>query len=140
MKLQIVRPSSSYQLAVPSNVCEQADNGVSSFWVDGEPLLLQLSSYLRDRGKQLPAKDRMKERIAKHTQTWRAWNIELHPDLSVDQASAEFVDSNGVLWVHTYLVWPHLTIYATVSGPDRVVANPDNWALQGLKSVRLTTH
>jgi hypothetical protein len=140
MKINVVRPSSCYQLVLPNNVCEQADEGVSSFWVDGEPLLLQLSSYLRENGEQLAAKNRMKERIAKHSHAWRSWNIELHPDLSIDQASAEFVDVDGVLWVHSYLVWPHLTIYSTLSGPEKLVKDPLNWALQGLKSVRLIAH
>jgi len=139
MTLRTARPSNSYQLELPRNVCEEADDGVSSFWVRGEPLLLQLSSYLRDAGKQLAAKDRLKERIAKHAQEWRDYDL-LHPDRSVDQASAGFVDEDGVLWVHSYLVWPHLTVYATISGPEELARDPHNWAMEGLKSVRLTTH
>jgi len=136
----IVRPSNSYQLTLPGNVCEKVDDGVSSFWLDGEPLLLQLSSYLRDAGEHLTAKNRMKERIAKNAQTWRVWDERLHPDLSGDQASAEFVDKDGVLWVHSYLVWPHLTVYATISGPEKLARDQYNWAFQGLESLRLTTH
>jgi hypothetical protein len=108
--------------------------------LDGQPLLLQLSSYIRETGAQTAASDRLGARIAKHAETWRTWNSRIHPDLAVDQATAEFTDAKGVLWVHTYLVWPHLTIYATISGPKALVTDKNNWTIQGLKSVRLVIH
>jgi|HubBroStandDraft_4_1064222.scaffolds.fasta_scaffold138607_2 hypothetical protein len=27
------------------------------------------------------------------------------------------MDETGTVWLHTYLVWPDLTIYVTISGP-----------------------
>jgi hypothetical protein len=137
---QTVRPSSSYQLELPQEICEQSDDRVSSFWLDGSPLLLQVSSYIRNKGKQLAARDRLRDRIAKHKQEWRTWKAKIHPGLAVDQATAEFTDVDDVLWVHTYLVWPHLTVYLTISGPKELVSVGDNWAVRALKSVRLTTH
>ncbi len=140
MKVKAVKPSSSYQVALPEDVCEQSEERVSSFWLDGKPLLLQLSSYVREKGRQIGARSRLKERIAKHAQRWSTWEAKIYPDSAVDQATAEFTDENGVLWVHSYLVWPHLTIYATISGPKELVRDLDNWAIQGLKSVKLVTH
>ncbi len=135
-----VRPSPSYQLELPQEICEHVDDRVSSFWLDGAPLLLQLSSYVRDQGAQPTARDRLKERIGKHKAQWNEWKKKIHPDSDVDQATAEFTDDEGVLWTHSYLVWPHLTVYSIISGPTDLVRHRDNWAIQGLKSVRLTTH
>jgi hypothetical protein len=140
MQLKTLKPSSSYELALPEDVREQFDGRVSSFWLDGQPLLLQFSSYIRDKGTQIGASDRLRARIEKHTETWRAWKSKIYADPAVDQATAEFTDSKGVLWVHTYLVWPHLTIYVTISGPKALVSDQNNWTIQGLKSVRLVTH
>jgi hypothetical protein len=140
MKVKVVQPSGSYQLALLEDVCEQSDGRVSSFWLDGKPLLLQLSSYVREKGEQVRARERLKERIAKHAQSWRTWRAKVYRDSAVDQATAEFTDESGVLWVHSYLVWPHLAIYATISGPEDLVRDQDNWAFQGLKSIKLVAH
>jgi hypothetical protein len=140
MKTKAVMPSISYQMALPEEVCEQSDERASSFWLNGKPLLLQLSSYVRESGRQVGAQARLEDRIAKHEQKWSTWEPKIHPDSSVDQATAEFADEKGVLWVHSYLVWPHLTIYATISGPEELVRDQDNWAIQGLKSVTPVIH
>lgn len=135
-----VKPSSSYQLELPEQICEQTDGKVQSFWLDGGPLLLQLSSYIRGQGEQVGARDRLEDRIAKNDHRWKIWENKFHPDHAVDQATGEFTDSDGLLWVHSYLVWPHLTVYSTISGPKELMRDADNWAIQGLKSIRLTTH
>jgi len=135
-----VRPSSSYYLEMPREIHEQYDERVSSFWSDESPLLLQLSSYVRSEGLQPGAHERLQERISKHDQNWNCWSSRIHPDAALDQATAEFIDVNGLLWVHCYLVWPHLTVYATISGPEALVRDQSNWALQAIKNLRLTTH
>jgi hypothetical protein len=140
MNDKIFKPSSSYQLVLPENVSEQSEEEISSFWLDGKPLLLQLSSYIRNKEKQVGARDRLRDRIGKHTQTWSIWPADIYYDSAVDQATAEFTDDNGILWIHSYLVWPHLAIYAIISGPEELVRDQNNWAIQGLKSVRLITH
>ena len=140
MKLRMVRPSPSYYIRLPEGVAEQSDGRVSSFWIDGEPLLLQLSSYVREKGRQPSARSRLRDRMAKHSEAWTIWSAGLHPDDTLDQATAEFIDKNGVLWLHSYLVWPHLAIYITISGPEDLVSNEKNWARQSLGSLRLTTH
>jgi len=111
---------------------------VSSFWLTGSPLLLQLSSYLREAGLQVGAHERLKERIAKHSERWRSWQVSINPDAAVDQATAEFTDDNGCLWVHSYLVWPHLAIYATISGPNDLARDLDSWAFAALRSLQVT--
>lgn len=115
--LKTVRQSSSFLLKLPEDISHQCDERVNSFWLDGACLLLQLSSYFRTEGVQLSASDRLVQRISKHAENWTTWEGKIYPEGSVDQASAEYLDKNGVLWIHSYLVWPHLTIYATISGP-----------------------
>ena len=99
-RVKTVRPSPSFTLAVPEEAREDDDQRVSSFWIDGQPLLLQLSSYLRYEGVQVDART----------------------------------------WIHTYLVWPHLTIHTTVSGPKSIVSSPDNWARHAVASIALAVH
>jgi hypothetical protein len=140
MKTKIARPSIGYEMTIPHDVCQESEGRVSSFWLDGRPLLLQLSSYAREKGRQVGARTRLKDRITKHSHKWIAWEPKIHPDPYVDQATAEFTDEKGVLWVHSYLVWPHLAIYATISGPEELVSDQDNWAIQGLESVKLVIH
>lgn len=101
---------------MPDAVQEQTDGSVSSFWMDGEPLLLQTSSYIREFGRQVGAQERLQDRMAQHAEKWRVWEERLHDNVR-DQAIGEHVDRIGNLWIHAYLVWPHLTVYATVSGP-----------------------
>lgn len=137
---KIVRPSSSYHLELPREICEQYDDRISSFWLDGGPVLLQVSSYVRTEGEQWRAKDRLEERISKDDQDWNLWKSQIHPDAGIDQATAEYVDADNLLWVHCYLVWPHLTVYAIISGPNMLVKDPNNWALQAIKTLRLTAH
>lgn len=133
-----IRPTGSFSLALPDGICDQCDERVSSFWVDGKPLLLQVSSYLRGQGDQVAAPQRLADRMAKHSEEWKVWEGKIHPDQFVDQATAEFLDAEGYLWIHSYLVWPHLSVYVTVSGPEADVRQPGNWAINAVQSVALT--
>jgi hypothetical protein len=101
-------------------------------------LLLQISSYLRGEGDQVAARQRLADRMAKHSENWKVWEERIYPDQSVDQATAEFLDAEGYLWIHSYLVWPHLSVYMTVSGPEADVRKPENWAINAVESVALT--
>jgi len=138
---RILRPSPSYEATVPHHA-EQADDDdrVTSVWLDGQPLLLQLSSYLRTTGEQVNAAERLRERIDKSAESWTRWDATLHADSSIDQATAEYADAEGTVWIFTYLVWPHLTLLATVAGVGPMVRDRDNWALQAVRSIRLVTH
>jgi hypothetical protein len=53
MKPKIAKPSSSYQATLPEDICEQSEEQVSSYWLDGKPLLFQLSGYVREKGQQV---------------------------------------------------------------------------------------
>lgn len=140
IRTSVRNPSPSYHLALPSDIREERDNRVSSFWLDGQPLLLQLSSYVRKHGEQLHAFERLSQRMKKSDNQWRIWETSVHSDPRVDQATAEVTEGDGLLWVHSYIVWPHLTIYATISGPQDLVRDNTNWAFQALRTVGLTTN
>lgn len=131
-----VRPSPSYQLKLPDDVAEDIDGRVSSFWLDGNPFLLQLSSYTRTEGLQVPAAQRLTERLTNAGVVWKRLEMKLCRD--ADQAFGEQPDGEHV-WLHCYFVWPHLTIYATVIGPAAQMHASDSWAHNGLRTLRLTT-
>lgn len=139
MKLKTAKPSTSYYLTLPQDIRGNHDDRTSSYWLNGEGLLLQLSSYIRNQGTQPTARDRLNARISKEPRSWRSWHTKIHGDVNLDQAAAEYTDDQGVVWVHVYLVWPHLTVYATISGPEELVCDQNSWAFQGLRSIRLTT-
>ena len=134
-------PSVSYSILVPEEATEDLDDRVTSFWIDARGLLLQLSSYRRNQGEQVSAGSRLQERIARRATTrWTVWPRGIHPDQSVDQAVAEYEDENNTLWVHIYLAWPHLTVYALISGPEKEVRGLDNWAVEAVRTIALVAH
>jgi hypothetical protein len=131
------RPSPSFEIMLPENIVHQADERVSSFWMEGQALLFQLSSYLKRDGNPMPAQQRLQERIDRTPGKWRKWETGPIAVSEAQQAVAELVDENGVLWLHAYVVWPHLTIYATISGPEDQIRDPDNWAITAMKGMKL---
>ena len=137
MNLKPIKPTASYQLLFPEDIQEKAEGRVSSFWIDGEPVLLQISSYIRHEGHPTPASHRLADRMSKQHANWTIWGKPLADDPIVDQAVAEFTDYDGFLWIHSYFVWAHLTVYATISGPTDVVRDPANWAIHALRAISL---
>jgi len=135
--MKTVRPSSSYKIVVPDDISEQTDARVASFWISGEPLLLQLSSYQRIEGQAIAAEGRLGERMEKTSVTWTKIESDLCADPNVDQAAAEQLQ-DGVVWLHAYFVWSHLTVYATISGPAKDVHDPNTWARTALKELTLS--
>jgi hypothetical protein len=133
-----VQPSHSYEILLPESIVHQADDLTSSFWISGEPVLLQLSSYVKIDGNPIPAGQRLQERIAKSSAHWKMLDSVPLPADVTEQAAAETIDSDGLLWIHAYVVWPHLTVYVTVSGPQEELRNPKNWAITALETMRLT--
>jgi hypothetical protein len=132
----ILRPTRSYQIEVPDGIRRDADGRVCSLWLDEHPLLLQLSSYQRATDNQVSAAQRLQDRIDKTPSVWRPVLERLCQDQSADQAVAEQFDGKS-LWLHCYLVWPHLTVYATLSGPEDEVHNPSSWGRVALTSVSI---
>jgi hypothetical protein len=137
--MKTVRLTPTHTLSLPDDLNERTDPQVSSFWRSGEPLLLQMSSYLRNEGQQVSAKQRLQQRIEKTGGVWREKDAKLHPDPELDEAVAETTDLNGLAWIHAYFVWPHLTVYATISGPPESVTD-GSWAVDALSTLRLATH
>ena len=123
---------------LPDEAVHEADERVSSFWIEGGPVVLQVSSYLKPDGRAMPAQQRLQERIAKSAGQWQVWENSPFRIDGTEQAIAETVDTNGLLWLHAYIVWPHLTVYATVSGPQDEIRNRKNWAIRALQTLRLT--
>lgn len=134
--VKTVSPTGSYFITLPEGIHEDYDDKVSSFWMDGEPLLLQLSSYSRSEGAPLSASNRLSDCVSSNPGQWVFSAKKVLEDRSVDQASAKIVDGNGVAWMHTYFVWPTLTIYATISGPEVQVHEETNWAFEALRRIR----
>jgi hypothetical protein len=132
-----VHPSPSFEILLPNEIARQSDERVSSFWLKGEPLLLQLSSYKKREGDPISAGQRLQERIDRSGGQWKVWNGSRIEVPGSDQAIGETLDDGGFLWVHAYFVWPHLTIYATISGPEDVVRNPQSWAMTALANLKL---
>jgi len=133
--------TSSFRITLPDDIREEIDGAVSSFWLDNNPLLLQVSSNVRQSGPQVGALARLKDRMAAHPKRcWQVWNQPAHSRKGVDQATAEHTASDGALWVHTYLVWPHVAVYVTLCGPATLVRNKENWALCAIRSIRPTLH
>lgn len=133
-----VCPSPSFEILLPDTVVYQTDQQVSSFWLSGNPVLLQLSSYRVKLSRPMAARLRLKERIAKSAGQWNVWESSPLCIDFAEQAIADTVDSDGLLWIHAYIVWSHVTVYATISGPGDDVRNSKNWALRALESIRPT--
>ncbi len=65
---------------------------------------------------------------------WVRLSLRGAKDFTADEAFAKHCDGKFV-WVHGYLVWPHLTVYATISGPIDIAQNEQNWAYKALASL-----
>lgn len=135
-KLITIQPSPRYEITLPADVSQAYAGIVASFWRES-PLALQLSSYKRTHGKQVSAAQRLHDRMLECKEEWLVWSANVHPDGDVDQATGEYVDANGVTWLHSYLVWPHYTIYATLAIPKGIARVDADWALNGVASIRL---
>ena len=133
-------PSPGFEILLPDQIAHHSDERVSSFWIKGEPLLLQISSYLKGDGNPAAAGCRLQERMDKSSGQWKVWERCWTTPANTEQAIAETFDDKGLLWVHSYIVWPHLTVYATISGPEDTVRNPENWAISALCEMRLNIH
>ncbi|HWZ13346.1 MAG TPA: hypothetical protein VNX22_09425 [Acidobacteriaceae bacterium] len=137
-KLVTIQPSPSYEITLPAEVSQGYAGIVASFWMDSS-LALQLSGYKRKHGEQVSAAQRLKDRMDECGEKWSIWDANVHPDTRIDQATGEYLDENGVVWLHSYLVWPHYTIYATVAIPKGMARERADWALQGVASIRMLT-
>lgn len=139
MTSMVVNPTSSYQVTVPDDIRAEYDTSVTSFWVEGEQTVLQMSSYLRTDGPQVSAEERLRDRMAANRRSWKVWGRKIHADSTVDQATAEFLDGE-VLWIFSYLVWPHIVVLATIIGPMDQVSDGGNWTFAAIRTIHPTSH
>jgi hypothetical protein len=135
MRTKEVSPSDSYFVCVPEEIEEDIDGGVASYWLLRDDLLLQISSYVREQGVQIPAEVRLMERLnGGASQGIERFGITI--DGCPDSASATWKDRDGVNWLGVYAVWPWITLFLTVSHPHRDVTL-ESWALMSIGSLRV---
>jgi hypothetical protein len=109
-----VNPFPSVFLLMPDDVEEEIDSTVASYWKEGDSCLVQISSFLREHGQQVSASQRLSERMAKGGE-WHPFDLPKQV-YGCEMAAAVTSDDQGATWVHVYLVWEWLAVYATVSG------------------------
>ena len=123
-------------MLVPANVEEGIDAGVTSFWLDGDDLVLQLSSRTRDDGQQVSAGERMRDRLRMHAYS-KVEIVSLQILGCPDAEAASAIGEDGTHWLFVYAVWPALVVFVTVTHPSRDVAAP-SWAIDAVRSIRLS--
>lgn len=134
--MKSVSPTRSYSLTFPDDIEEDYEDVVASFWRPGGRVALQISTCLRNEGRQVEAAERLADRLARDDpkQAEPFPTRVAPPDCSF--AAARVVDACGLVWIHAYMTWPDLALYATVSGPADELADTNNWAFEALHSVK----
>ncbi len=123
----------SYSIELPEGLLEDLDTTVTSYWDKEEKLFLQLSSYRLESGPQLAAIERLQRRLLQE-------GIELQATVrlqvqSPDFAGVVFVDERGWHWLYSYLVWPDLTIFATINTSKDDAQILGSWAAKAIESI-----
>jgi hypothetical protein len=129
------QPTDNYEISLPDDVVDDYDGRVSSYWIPGNSVLLQLSSTLRIEGGQVAAADRLRDLYLRSPADWISVDL-LPMNFSGESAAARMKDEKGTTWIHIYLTTDTITVYATVSGPGRELGI-DNWALEAIRGIRL---
>src|SRR5258708_4210773 len=111
MRLQ---PTENYELLLPDDSKHKVELDIASIWRLGSSLALQLSSHLRFAGEQVHADERLAARIRTDSSRWH--RIELSAMLPEARVAAAIREEEELEWLHVYITWPDLMIYATVSG------------------------
>ena len=127
--MKTVRPTPHYSVRVPDDTHEQYDHEVLSLWREGDSTLLQLSSTVREWGKQVSAQQRLADRM--RIGTWSKLNVTCDADCEIAAGSTE---QDGCAWWHVYLVVSYVAVHATVSFP--VSATASDWALDTIRNIR----
>jgi hypothetical protein len=131
--MKAINPFPSFSISLPDEVLEDHQGStVASYWKTGDSCLLQVSCFRRDSGQQVPARQRLSERMEKSGK-WKPFTLP-HELRGCEAAAALMVDGQGTMWVHAYLVWPWLTVHVTVSrkGDDLSLCE---WALEAISSI-----
>jgi len=125
-------PFPSLSLLLPDDIVEDSDTKVASYWKRDDTCLLQISSHLRVEGPQVSAIQRLSERMRAGGE-WKTVSLGSTIE-GCDIAAASTKDTEGASWVHVYLVWDWLAVYATVSHKDNALMC--DWAWSALFSIR----
>jgi hypothetical protein len=134
--VMVVSPTGSYELLLPDDVLQQHEDGVTSFWRNGNACALQVSSYIRESGSQVSARERLTERIQESGARWRYPELKLRLEKEAELAAGEMTDDEGFRWLHVYIAWPDFAIYATVSWPEKEPSQNCQWAVNALLDLR----
>ena len=129
-------PTASYELDLPPDAQTNCEGRVTSIWREGSGLALQLSSTVRGEGVQVGSKQRLSERIEQNAGSWSNASVEFLSAPGAEVAAAQTANQDGYDWVHVYLTWPDLSVYATISGPRGQGPFSGTWALSALQSLR----
>jgi hypothetical protein len=137
--MQLVRPTPSFQILLPDDICSDDDPRVMSYWVDGDPVVLLISSYLRTiSAEQLSAVECLQDHKQSHPENWTPIDSKLCLHSLVDEAAASIRDKQGTHWMHAFLVWPHMRLYVTVLGPRPIEEERGSWAFAAIRSIAPT--
>ncbi len=131
-----VEITESYTIALPDGLKEDVDGKVTSYWLDDHGPFLQMSSYRLMSGMQIAAIERLEQHLSKkNIETWAAIRLKVK---SPDFAGVMFTDEKGWHWLFAYLVWPDLTIFATVISCDEDRPILESWATDAIESIERT--
>jgi hypothetical protein len=133
--VKLISPTPSYEIPLPDDVVSNYDGKVASYWRDGSPVLLQLSSAVRSEGPQARAAERLTDLLRRSPANWSAFesNFDGFP---YDSAGAQMNDNQGTKWIHIYLTTSKVAIYAIVSGPpEELVAT--TWVFDAIRNLRI---
>jgi hypothetical protein len=135
---KLASPTGSYSLELPPDTHEELDGRVASYWRVGQNVLLQTSSYVRGEGEQVSASDRLRARLPKEKLSG-VTNQGIAIPQCPDCASASGIDDQGFRWIFCYGVWPDLTIFISISGPNEELSEYGGWAFEAIRSLRRIT-
>lgn len=128
-------PTPTLCIDLPPGCVEDHDDLVSSYWMQGDELLLQLSSRVRFEGAQVSAAARMHARLQK--EGWReAHAVLVRIDACPQVAAFAARDKEGEYWLFIYAVWPRVAVLITLAHPFSDVTR-ESWALAAVRSLRL---
>lgn len=132
---RVITPTDSYSLRLPKEVVGQYEDRTASFWKPGEGTLLQVSSYVRLEGPQVPAGIRLDELLSRERLKVITRNVTEQVECP-DWAAALAEDDEGVRWLYGYAVWPDLCVMVSISGIPQELANAGTWAFDALRSLQ----
>lgn len=129
-------PTSSYEIDLPDDAQTKFDNRVTSIWRADISLALQLSSAVMYAEPRSVRGERLRDRIQRTGGSWQAVTVILNSADDADVAAAQTSDQTGSDWLHVYITWPDVFVYATVSGPTSKGPLVGTWAAVALQSIR----